>query len=227
LSIDYSQVELWILVYFCGEGPLVEAFRNGEDIHRRTAAEIFGVMAPLVTADQRRAAKAINFGIVYGMSAFRLARELRIPRGRAADYMKQYFARYPQVERFMESAKASAHEKGYAETLWGRRRILHGLKASNRNEREASERVAINTPVQGTAADIIKAAMIQVHAMLKERFPASRLLLQVHDELVLEVPDADLDAVRVAVEHEMTNVVNLSVPLVVDSGDGETWDAAH
>lgn len=227
LSIDYSQVELRILAHFCGEGPLVEAFRNGEDIHRRTAAEIFGVMAPLVTADQRRAAKAINFGIVYGMSAFRLARELRIPRGRAADYMKQYFARYPQVERFMESAKASAHEKGYAETLWGRRRILHGLKASNRNEREASERVAINTPVQGTAADIIKAAMIRVHAMLKERFPASRLLLQVHDELVLEVPDADLDAVRVAVEHEMTNVVNLSVPLVVDSGDGETWDAAH
>jgi DNA polymerase-1 len=227
LSIDYSQVELRILAHFCGEGPLVEAFRNGEDIHRRTAAEIFGVMAPLVTADQRRAAKAINFGIVYGMSAFRLARELRIPRGRAADYMKQYFARYPQVERFMESAKASAHEKGYAETLWGRRRILHGLKASNRNEREASERVAVNTPVQGTAADIIKAAMIQVHAMLKERFPASRLLLQVHDELVLEVPDADLDAVRVAVEHEMTNVVNLSVPLVVDSGDGETWDAAH
>lgn len=227
LSVDYSQVELRILAHFCGEGPLVDAFRNGEDIHRRTAAEIFGVMAPLVSADQRRAAKAINFGIVYGMSAFRLARELRIPRGRASDYMKQYFARYPQVQRYMESAKEKAHELGYAETLWGRRRVLHALKSSNRNEREAAERIAINTPVQGTAADIIKAAMIRVHAVLADKHPSSRLLLQVHDELVLEVPTEELETVRSLVEHEMTNVVNLLVPLVVDSGDGETWDAAH
>jgi DNA polymerase-1 len=227
LSIDYSQVELRILAHFCGEGPLVEAFRDGEDIHRRTAAEIFGVMGPLVTTDQRRAAKAINFGIVYGMSAFRLGRELRIPRGRAADYMAQYFDRYPQVQKFMESAKASAHDKGYAETMWGRRRILHGLKASKRTEREAAERIAVNTPVQGTAADIIKAAMIKVHSLLGERFPHTKLLLQVHDELVLEVPIPHLDAVRIAVEDAMTGVVNLKVPLIVESGDGETWDAAH
>ncbi|MEC9391120.1 MAG: DNA polymerase I [Myxococcota bacterium] len=227
LSVDYSQVELRILAHFCGEGPLVDAFRNGEDIHRRTAAEVFGVMAPLVTPDQRRAAKAINFGIVYGMSAFRLARELRIPRGRASDYMKQYFARYPQVARYMETAKASAHATGYAETLWGRRRTLHALKASNRNEREAAERVAINTPVQGTAADIIKAAMINVHAMLAREFPDARLLLQVHDELVLEVPEPQLADVRAAVERIMTSVVNLSVPLAVDSGDGQTWGEAH
>ena len=227
LSIDYSQVELRILAHFCGEGPLVDAFRNGEDIHRRTAAEIFGVMAPLVSPDQRRAAKAINFGIVYGMSAFRLARELRIPRGRAADYMKQYFARYPQVEQYMETAKRNAHEKGYAETLWGRRRVLRALKSSNRNEREAAERIAINTPVQGTAADIIKAAMIRVHSMLAQDYPMAKLILQVHDELVLEVPAEQLDEVRAAVEKEMTGVVNLLVPLVVDSGDGETWDAAH
>jgi len=227
LSVDYSQVELRILAHFCGEGPLVDAFRNGEDIHRRTAAEVFGVMAPLVTADQRRAAKAINFGIVYGMSAFRLARELRIPRGRASDYMKQYFARYPQVQRYMEEAKERAHSCGYAETLWGRRRVLHALKSSNRNEREAAERIAINTPVQGTAADIIKAAMIRVHKVLGDKHPDSRLLLQVHDELVLEVPTVDIETVREVVEHEMTNVVNLLVPLVVESGDGETWDAAH
>jgi len=227
LSIDYSQVELRILAHFCGDGPLVEAFRKGEDIHRRTAAEIFGVMAPLVTADQRRAAKAINFGIVYGMSAFRLARELRIPRGRAADYMAQYFRRYPQVQKFMETSKDLAKTNGYAETMWGRRRLLHGINASNRNEREAAERIAINTPVQGTAADIIKAAMIKVHALLAERFPDSRLLLQVHDELVLEVPVGQLDAVRIAVEDVMTNIVNLKVPLNVESGDGATWDAAH
>ena len=227
LSIDYSQVELRILAHFCGDGPLVEAFRDGEDIHRRTAAEIFGVMAPLVTADQRRAAKAINFGIVYGMSAFRLARELRIPRGRAAEYMDQYFKRYPQVAKFIDEGKELARERGYAETMWGRRRVLHGLKASNRNEREAAERIAINTPVQGTAADIIKAAMIKVHRLLATRFPEAKLILQVHDELVLEVPTELLDAVRVAVEDAMTNVVNLNVPLIVESGDGDTWDAAH
>ncbi|MAY80078.1 MAG: DNA polymerase I [Deltaproteobacteria bacterium] len=227
LSIDYSQVELRILAHFCGSGPLVEAFRTGEDIHRRTAAEVFGVMAPLVTPDQRRAAKAINFGIVYGMSAFRLARELRIPRGRAQDYMNQYFARYPQVAKFMDEAKSSAHEKGYAETMWGRRRTLHALKSSKRPEREAAERVAINMPVQGTAADIIKAAMIDVHRCLADRFPESKLILQVHDELVLEVKADELDAVRVAVEELMVGVVNLQVPLCVESGDGDTWDAAH
>ena len=161
------------------------------------------------------------------MSAFRLARELRIPRGRAAEYMEQYFKRYPQVAKFIEDGKALARERGYAETMWGRRRVLHGLKASNRNEREAAERIAINTPVQGTAADIIKAAMIKVHALLADRFPEAKLILQVHDELVLEVPTELLDAVRTAVEDAMTNVVNLKVPLIVESGDGDTWDAAH
>jgi DNA polymerase-1 len=227
LSIDYSQVELRILAHFCGSGPLVEAFRAGQDIHRRTAAEVFGVMVPLVTVDQRRAAKAINFGIVYGMSAFRLGRELRIPRGRAQDYMNQYFARYPQVAKFMETAKSSAHEKGYAETMWGRRRTLHALKSSKRTEREAAERVAINMPVQGTAADIIKVAMVDVHRCLAERFPESKLILQVHDELVLEVKAEELDMVRIAVEEIMVGVVNLQVPLCVESGDGDTWDAAH
>ena len=227
LSVDYSQVELRILAHYCGEGPLVEAFRNGEDIHRRTAAEIFGVMPPLVTADQRRAAKAINFGIVYGMSAFRLARELRIPRGEAQRYMDDYFARYPQVQRFMETAKERARETGYATTLWGRRRQVHGLDQKQRNLREAAERIAINTPVQGTAADIIKLAMIKVHDLLAREYPATKLLLQVHDELVLEVPEQDLDAVRTAVCSQMVAVADLAVPLAVDAGDGPTWDEAH
>ena len=227
LSVDYSQVELRILAHFCAEGPLVEAFRAGEDIHRRTAAEVFGVMPPLVTADQRRAAKAINFGIVYGMSAYRLARELRIPRAEAQRYMDDYFARYPAVRRFMDSAKEQARETGYATTLWGRRRQVHGLDQRQRNLREAAERIAINTPVQGTAADIIKLAMIQVHELLARDFPATKLLLQVHDELVLEVPEADLDAVRTAVCSEMVNVAKLAVPLAVDAGDGRTWDEAH
>jgi len=227
LSVDYSQVELRILAHFCGEGPLVEAFRAGEDIHRRTAAEVFGVMPPLVTADQRRAAKAINFGIVYGMSAFRLARELRIPRGEAQRYMDDYFARYPQVRRFMDTAKKQARDRKYAATLWGRRRRVHGLDHKQRNLREAAERIAINTPVQGTAADIIKLAMINVHALLRRDFPETKLLLQVHDELVLEVPEGDLEAVRTAVCTEMVEVVELAVPLVVDAGDGLTWDEAH
>lgn len=227
LSIDYSQVELRILAHFCGEGPLVEAFRAGEDIHRRTAAEVFGVMQALVTTEQRRAAKAINFGIVYGMSAFRLARDLRIPQREAKRYMDEYFARYPQVKRFMSQSVERAREKGYAETLWGRRRQVHGLDQKQRNLREAAERIAINTPVQGTAADVIKVAMIRVHALLAERFPETKLLLQVHDELVLEVPEAELERVREAVCAMMADVGDFAVPLAVESGDGTTWDAAH
>jgi DNA polymerase-1 len=225
--VDYSQVELRILAHFCGEGPLVEAFRAGEDIHRRTAAEVFRVMPALVSADQRRAAKAINFGIVYGMSAFRLARELRIPRGEAQRYMDGYFARYPQVRRFMERAKEDARKNGHATTLWGRRRPVHGLDHKQRNLREAAERIAINTPVQGTAADIIKLAMIKVHARLAQDFPHTKLLLQVHDELVLEVPDEHLDAVKEAVCAAMVSVAELAVPLAVEAGDGPTWDEAH
>jgi DNA polymerase-1 len=227
LSIDYSQVELRILAHFCGEGPLVEAFRAGDDIHRRTAAEVFGVMQALVTTEQRRAAKAINFGIVYGMSAFRLARDLRIPQREAKRYMDEYFARYPQVKRFMSQSVERAREKGYAETLWGRRRQVHGLDQKQRNLREAAERIAINTPVQGTAADVIKVAMIRVHALLAERFPETKLLLQVHDELVLEVPEAELEQVREAVCAMMADVGDFAVPLAVESGDGTTWDAAH
>jgi DNA polymerase I len=227
LSCDYSQVELRVLAHFCGDGPLVEAFREGQDIHTRTAAEVFGVAFGLVTTGQRRAAKAINFGIVYGMSAFRLGNELDIPRREAQDYIDGYFDRYPQVRAFMDRAIETARDAGYAETLFGRRRPVRGLDARNPVERGGAERIAINTPVQGSAADLIKLAMIRVHRRITAAHPAARLLLQVHDELVLEVPEADLEAVKAAVVEEMAGVADLVVPLVVGCGVGRTWDAAH
>jgi DNA polymerase-1 len=227
LSADYSQIELRILAHFCGDGPLVEAYTTGQDIHRRTAAEIFGVAPALVSSEQRRAAKAINFGIIYGMGAKRLSAELRIPAKTAQAYIDGYFARYPQVQRYMSQAAQSARDLGYAETLLGRRRPLKAITAGNPVDRAAAERIAINTPVQGTAADIIKMAMLKVHAMLKAEHPQARLLLQVHDELVLEVPVEEAGAVAQRVKECMQGVVQLVVPLEVEVGQGFTWDAAH
>jgi DNA polymerase I len=227
LSCDYSQVELRVLAHFCKDGPLVDAFREGQDIHRRTASEVFATPMDDVTVEQRRAAKAINFGIVYGMSAFRLANELSISRRDAQDYIDGYFARYPQVRAFMDDAIERARDTGYAETLLGRRRPVFGLDAKNPNERGAAERIAINTPVQGSAADLIKVAMIRVHARLRREHPDARLLLQVHDELVLEVPWHKVAEVRDAVSEEMRGVAELAVPLLVDSGTGRTWNEAH
>jgi DNA polymerase-1 len=225
LSCDYSQIELRILAHYCGDGPLCESFRNDEDIHRRTASEIFGVMPGLVTPDMRRAAKAINFGIVYGMGAFRLANDLRISRTEAQSYIDGYFARYPQVRAYMDGAIARAREKGYAETLYGRRRPNQGLDAKNPMDRAGAERIAINTPIQGTAADLIKLAMVRVHADVAGT--SARLLLQVHDELVLEVPEGDVKEVAERVRAAMEGVATLCVPLKVDAGWASTWDAAH
>jgi len=227
LSADYSQIELRILAHFCGEGPLVEAYQNGEDIHRRTASEIFGTPQPEVSSEQRRAAKAINFGLIYGMSAFRLARELGIDRKQAQGYMDSYFARYPQVRAYMDGAIERARELGYAETRFGRRRPIRNLMSSNPNERGFAERIAMNTPIQGTAADLIKLAMLRVHRRIKAELPDCKLLLQVHDELILEVPEARLEAARAAMIEEMQGVDTLHVPLVVETGYGRTWDAAH
>jgi DNA polymerase-1 len=227
LSADYSQVELRVLAHYCEEGPLVESFRHGEDIHRRTAAEVFGTHPGLVSLDQRRAAKAVNFGLIYGMSAFRLSNELGIGRRDAQEIIDAYFERYPQVRRYMDASVAAARDKGFAETLFGRRRAIYSLNAGNRVERAAAERVAINTPIQGTAADIIKMAMIQVDAILRSEFPETSLLLQVHDELVLEVPDSDLDEVSRRVKEAMEGAVELRVPLVVDTGSGNSWEQAH
>jgi len=227
LSADYSQIELRVLAHFCGDGPLVEAFAAGQDIHRRTAAEVFGVALDEVTAEQRRAAKAINFGIVYGMSAFRLSNELRIPRRTAKAYIDGYFERYPQVKAYMDDAVAQAKHSGKARTLFGRERRVRGLDSRNFSERGGAERIAINTPVQGSAADLIKMAMIKVHTALKADHPHARLLLQVHDELVLEVPRNELLAVAARVRQEMESVAELAVPLRVDVGFGDNWDEAH
>jgi DNA polymerase-1 len=231
VSCDYSQVELRLLAHYAGHGPLVESFLAGEDIHRRTAGEIFGVMPALVTAEQRRAAKAINFGIIYGMGAWRLANELGIPRGEAARYIEGYFARYPQVREVMDGACARAREKGYAETLFGRRRPVPELDARNPADRAAAERIAINTPIQGSAADIIKRAMLVVDGDLRPggalAHLGATLLLQVHDELLLEVPEAHAETVAHAVGARMAGVAALRVPLVVDHGIGRTWEDAH
>lgn len=227
LSADYSQIELRVLADYCGSGPLVEAFRAGEDIHRRTAAEVFGVMPGLVTTDQRRAAKAVNFGIIYGMSAFRLSNELGIPRRRAQRIIDDYFVHYPQVKAYVEGAIAQARERGYASTRYGRRRVVADLGARIRHVREAAERIAVNTPIQGTAADIMKIAMVRVWQRVRRAYPQTRLLLQVHDELLLEVPEAQLESVREVVVQEMERAATLAVPLVVETGTGRHWDEAH
>ncbi|MEC7240892.1 MAG: DNA polymerase I [Myxococcota bacterium] len=227
LSCDYSQIELRLLAHYCGEGPMVEAFRSGADIHRATAAEIFGVMAPLVTSQQRSAAKAINFGIVYGMSAFRLSNELKIPRREAQDYLDGYFARYPQVQRVHEELKEAARSQGFSTTLWGRKRRIPDINSSNKRDRAAAERIALNSPLQGSAADLIKIAMIRVQKRIRaEKWPA-RLLLQVHDELLLEVDESAIEVVSNGVKAEMEAAADLRVPIKVDAGWGPNWTEAH
>ena len=227
LSCDYSQIELRLLAHYCGEGPMVEAFRSGADIHRATAAEIFGVMAPLVTSAQRSAAKAINFGIVYGMSAFRLGNELKIPRKEAQAYLDGYFARYPQVERVHEELKEAARADGYSTTLWGRKRRIPDINSANKRDRAAAERIALNSPLQGSAADLIKVAMVRVQRRLWAENWSARLLLQVHDELLLEVDEGVIEEVAKGVKEEMEAAAELCVPIRVDAGWGPNWTEAH
>lgn len=227
LSADYSQVELRILAHFCGEGPLAEAFRAGIDIHRRTASEVFGTPLEEVTSAQRSAAKAINFGLLYGMSAFRLAGDLAIPRREAERYMEEYFGRMPQVRDWIEATKQGAREQGWVETLFGRRRLIGEIHSPRFNDRAAAEREAVNTPVQGTAADLMKVAMIRVDQALAARGLASRVILQVHDELLLEVPEAELEAARALVVEAMQGAADLLVPLAVNTASGHTWNQAH
>jgi DNA polymerase-1 len=225
LSCDYSQIELRVLAHYCETGPLVESYLHGEDIHRRTASEVFNVQPALVTGEMRRAAKAINFGIVYGMGAFRLANELGIARSEAAAYIDGYFARYPQVRGYMEAATARARELGHAETLFGRKRPIAGLDASNQADRAQAERIAVNTPIQGTAADLIKLAMIAVDRLLTGT--RCRMLLQVHDELVFELPEALVPMASEEIRALMSGAAQLAVPLEVQVGTGRNWDEAH
>ena len=228
LSADYSQVELRVLAHLCGgEGGLAEAFAQGLDVHSATAAQVFGVPLDQVTPELRRTAKAINFGIAYGQTAFGLAQSLNISRSEAKVHITAYNERFPEVAQFMERTVAEAQDKGFVATLLGRRRRITELTSSNFNQREGARRMAINTPVQGSAADIIKLAMLRVEAALREEFPAAKLLMQVHDELVIELPESLVDPVSERVVQEMETALELRVPLRVDTGVGHSWGEAH
>ncbi len=227
LAADYSQIELRIMAHLSGDPGLIRAFAAGEDVHRATAAEVFGVAPGLVSDDMRRAAKTINFGLIYGMSAFGLARSLKIERTAAADYIERYFARYPGVRTFMERTRESARSLGYVETLFGRRLYLSEINAPNHMRRQAAERAAINAPMQGTAADFIKRAMITADRWITESGAEARMIMQVHDELVFEVRQAALASVTEHIRRCMVDVATLSVPLVVDIGVGDSWGDAH
>ncbi|MBN9289344.1 MAG: DNA polymerase I [Gammaproteobacteria bacterium 39-13] len=226
ISADYSQIELRIMAHLSQDEGLLSAFCNDQDIHRFTASEVLGIPMEEVTSEQRRSAKAINFGLIYGMSAFGLARQLGIERSAAQAYMDQYFLRYPGVKKYMESIRESAAQKGYVETLFGRRLYLPDIRAKNVGRRRAAERTAINAPMQGTAADIIKKAMIKLHNELRGQNDI-KLLMQVHDELVLEVKPHVIEKAKSLVMDCMQNAAILSVPLVVDLGVGKNWDEAH
>jgi DNA polymerase-1 len=226
LAADYSQIELRIMAHLSQDEGLLSAFAGDRDIHQATAAEVFGATLETVTADQRRSAKAINFGLIYGMSAFGLAKQLGIPRNAAQEYIDLYFARYPGVKRYMEETRAQAREQGYVETVFGRRLYLPDINARNKQFQQAAERAAINAPMQGTAADIIKRAMITVDAWC-ESSRGARIIMQVHDELVLEVETAKLAEVTEAVRQRMMAAADLRVPLKVDAGSGANWDEAH
>jgi DNA polymerase-1 len=227
VSADYSQIELRIMAHLSGDERLRDAFAHGEDVHRATAGEIFGVTPLEVGPDQRRVAKSINFGLIYGMSAFGLARQLGLERSAAQTYIDRYFARYPGVARYMEEARETARQHGYVETAFGRRLWFPDIRSSNGNRRQGAERAAINAPMQGTAADLIKLAMIAVQDWLEKSAMKSKLVLQVHDELLLEVPDDELVAVRTHLPRLMSQVAELKVPLVVEVGVGPNWEAAH
>ncbi|MBN3840595.1 DNA polymerase I [Burkholderia sp. Ac-20349] len=227
VSADYSQIELRIMAHISGDAALLRAFSQGEDIHRATAAEVFGVTPLEVNSDQRRIAKVINFGLIYGMSAFGLASNLGITRDAAKLYIDRYFARYPGVAQYMEDTRSVAKEKGYVETVFGRRLWLPEINGGNGPRRQAAERAAINAPMQGTAADLIKLSMIAVDDWLTRDKLASRMIMQVHDELVLEVPDGELSLVREKLPEMMCGVAKLKVPLVAEVGAGANWEEAH
>jgi DNA polymerase-1 len=227
VSADYSQIELRIMAHISGDESLLRAFKDGEDVHRATAAEIFSVARGEVSSDQRRIAKVINFGLIYGMSAFGLSANLGITRDAAKLYIDRYFTRYPGVARYMDETRLVAKRRGYVETVFGRRLWLPEINGGNGPRRQAAERAAINAPMQGTAADLIKLSMIAVQRWLETSGVKSKLIMQVHDELVLEVPDAELEEVCVKVPHLMSSVAELNAPLLAELGSGANWEEAH
>ena len=227
LSADYSQIELRLMAHFSQDEHMLAAFRSGQDIHAATAAKIYGVAIEQVTKDQRRKAKTANFGIIYGISAFGLAQQLDCSRTEAKQLIDDYFAAFPRVIAYIESQKALAREKGYAETLFGRKRYLPDIHSQNATVRSFAERNAVNAPIQGTAADIIKMAMVAIHRRLKEEGLRAQMIMQVHDELNFNVPNSEVDQVREIVVSEMQNAVHLSIPLIAECGVGENWLVAH
>ena len=227
VAADYSQIELRIMAHLSKDEGLLNAFATGQDVHKATAAEVFGVTVEQVSSDQRRSAKAINFGLIYGMSAFGLAKQLGISRAQSQDYIGRYFTRYPGVQEYMDHTKAIAAEQGYVETIYGRRLYLPDIKASNAIARQAAERTAINAPMQGTAADIIKRAMVSVDAWLASSGLNARMTMQVHDELIFEVDASQVDKLVVGIKSAMEGAAELLVPLIVDVGVGDNWDQAH
>ena len=226
VSADYSQIELRIMAHISQDPGLLNAFSNNLDVHQATAAEVWGVPLEEVTSDMRRDAKAINFGLIYGMSAFGLTRQLGIDRQSAQKYIDKYFARYPKVKEYMDNTRVSAKEKGYVETLWGRRLYLPDINASKIPRQKAAERTAINAPLQGSAADIIKKAMIRINKWIADENIPAKMIMQVHDELIFEVADEHVEKVKEGIRHHMSHAVELSVPLLVSIGSGDNWDAA-
>ena len=227
LAADYSQIELRIMAHLSGDKSLLQAFARGEDIHRHTASEIFNVPLEEVSSDQRRSAKAINFGLIYGMSAHGLSKQLGIERHQAAEYMQTYFDRYPGVRQYMDNTREQAKQQGYVETIFGRRLYLPEINSSNGMRRQYAERTAINAPMQGSAADIIKRAMIDIHRWLCESNNGIRMIMQVHDELVFEVPKDKIEMATATIEKLMDSAADLRVPLEVGIGTGDNWEQAH
>ena len=226
MDADYSQIELRLLAHISGDEAMQQAFLSGEDFHTVTAARVFHVPQDQVTHQMRSRAKAVNFGIVYGISAFSLSQDIGVTVAEAKEYMERYFATYTGVRQYMEQVVSQARERGYVETLWHRRRALPELKSSNFNMRSFGERVALNMPIQGTAADIIKLAMVRVHRRLAAEGLEARLIMQVHDELIVECPEAEASRVEQLLQQEMQGVAELSVPLLAEAHTGHNWLAA-
>ena len=227
VAADYSQIELRIMAHLSQDAGLLHAFSEDLDVHSATAAEVFGTPLEKVSGDQRRKAKAINFGLIYGMSAFGLAKQLNLGRHEAQEYIDRYFDRYPGVARYMDETRALAHEQGYVETLYGRRLYLPEINARNKQRQQAAERTAINAPMQGTAADVIKRAMISVDDWLSTDGIDAKMIMQVHDELVFEVSESEADRLMITLPDIMAGVAALDVPLLVEAGMGDNWDEAH
>jgi DNA polymerase-1 len=227
LSADYSQIELRILAHLSQDETLIRSFREGEDIHTRTAAEIFGVSPPLITPQMRREAKVINFGIIYGMSAYGLAKELAIDQKVAKAYINDYFKKYRGVREYIDSVLEKAREKGYVTTLKHRRRYLPEITSPNQAMRQFAERMAINAPIQGTAADLIKIAMINIQKKIEEQKLKTKMIIQIHDELVFEFPEEEAGKAEHLIRKEMEGVIDISVPLKIDINSGKNWSEAH